>query len=103
MHLELALKIGCASRRELYERVTRQELQELEALYQIDPWGEARADLRAGIVAAAAVSPYLKRGRKASPTDFMPKFGKRPIRQQDHAEMKAIALSLAKRFGKSNG
>ncbi len=103
MHLVTALKVGCPSRRELYARLTRQELQELEALYQLDPWGEIRADLRAGIIASACVSPYLKPGRKMSPKDFMPDFGGKQVKQQDHAEMKAVAEKIAKRFGRPNG
>ena len=43
------------------------------ALYKIDPWGEGRADLRAGIISSTLAN--VNRGPKSqplSPIDFMP-------------------------------
>lgn len=55
----------------------------------IEPRGEGRADLRAGIVAAAAVSPYVKKGRQMpKPSDFIPRFGSSRPRPQDPASLK---------------
>ena len=39
------------------------------ALYGIDPWGEERADLRAGIIASQLWNVH---GNKSVPADFMP-------------------------------
>lgn len=47
-----------------------------QAAYALDPWGEDRADLRAGIV--AALTANIHRGSEVQPfkpSDFMPQFG----------------------------
>lgn len=62
--------------------VTWRELQELQAYAQIEPFGEEREDLRAGIIASSIVNalvminrdPRKGRPRLTSPGDFMPKF-----------------------------
>ena len=45
---------------------------------EVEPFGEERADLRAGIIASiiANVNRDPKKGKAYQPTDFMPKFGK---------------------------
>ena len=58
------------------------------AYYQLEPWGEARADLRAGIIANTVYGCH--RSRKdppRRPTDFMPKFRHVSARQQSAEEM----------------
>lgn len=45
------------------------------AYYNIEPWGEDRGDLRAGIVAATVANAFRKKGsRPMRPADFMPQF-----------------------------
>lgn len=46
------------------------------AYYQVEPFGEERADLRAGIVAStiANVNRSSKSAKRFAPQDFMPKF-----------------------------
>jgi hypothetical protein len=49
------------------------------AFYRANPWGEARADLRAAII-ASTVANYAGKTRKpeaglAAPADFIPDFG----------------------------
>ena len=90
----VALQCGLPTRRELYERLSYAELLELEGEYNREPWGEWRADLRAGIVAAAAVSPHLKRGSVARPIDYMP-FEKKRSRGQTPKQQKAVMQSIA--------
>lgn len=53
-------------------RCSPAELTEWKALYNLDPWGEERADLRVGML-TAMVGNALKRkgGRKLRPQDFM--------------------------------
>jgi hypothetical protein len=55
----------------------------------IDPFGEDRGDLRAGIICQQVIAPHLKKGAKApKPTDFMPDFTKRLVTKvQTPAEM----------------
>jgi hypothetical protein len=75
----------------MYRDMTASDLLEWEALYAIDPWGEQRADLRAGIIASATVAPHCRKHQMPKPADFMPFCGKRTPRQQTVAEIKAIA------------
>lgn len=53
------------------------QLQGWVAYAEAEPFGEERADLRAGIVASviANVNRDPKKGRAYGPSDFMPKFG----------------------------
>jgi hypothetical protein len=54
------------------------------AFYHMDPWGEERADLRAGII--ASVIANVNRGRRSTrrfkPADFMPQFTRTRPRQE---------------------
>lgn len=44
--------------------------------YAAAPWGEMRADLQAGIVAATVANVNRKADSRAfAPSDFMPRFG----------------------------
>lgn len=70
------------------------EFSEWMAYYRLDPQGEDRADLRAGIVAATVAN--AARGRKSrafKPKDFMPDFEKEaaPDWRQQRAKFKAFA------------
>jgi hypothetical protein len=59
-----------------------------QAFYEIDPFGDQRADLRAGIVAATAANCWRGKGdRPLKPIDFMP-FYERP--RQSSEEMRHI-------------
>jgi hypothetical protein len=67
--------LGCTVE-ELLARISSRELTEWMAYFAIDPFGEERADLRAGIVASTLVNVNRgKRGKAAKPRDFMPSFG----------------------------
>lgn len=49
------------------------EFSEWMAFAALEPFGENRADLRAGIVASTLANIHRKKGAKAfAPTDFMP-------------------------------
>ena len=67
------------------------EIQLWAAYSQTNPWGEERADYRAGIVAStvanAARSFSTRRGKTFSPKDFMPKF-KTPGKKQTADQMR---------------
>lgn len=98
-----ALQCGCVSRREFYARLDWWELRELEIAYSLEPWGETRADLRAGIVASAAVAPYSKKGHTPRPVDFMPfvpnEQRKKP--RKSLADMKATVAQIKAGFAKA--
>jgi hypothetical protein len=53
--------------------MTSAEFAEEMAYYRIDPWGEERADLRAGIIASLVDATIpRKHGRSRSPAQLMP-------------------------------
>lgn len=59
--------------RELLARVGSDELTEWMAFYQLEPFGEVRADLRSGVVAATFANAHrTKDSRAFTPEDFMP-------------------------------
>ena len=57
----LAAAIGCAVR-ELPERIGWDEWVAWRAWWEIEPWGEPRADLRAAAGVTYQLAPYLPRG-----------------------------------------
>ncbi len=68
------------------------------ALERVDPWGEWRADLRAGIVASTIAN--VNRGKKDkafSAQDFMPDF--RTPKEKRRARNKGIRASLRETLG----
>jgi hypothetical protein len=51
------------------------ELTEWQAYYGLEPFGQERADLRAGIISATVANAMTTReGRSFEPRDFMPVF-----------------------------
>lgn len=77
--------------------MTRQEFLEWLAFYKLDPFGEIREDLRAGILAAAVVNTlrgvHGVKGRQVKPKDFMPTFRRRRMSGDD---MKSMLMGYAK-------
>ena len=64
--------------------------------YAMEPWGEQRADLRAGIVASTMANLWRSKGEPSKPSDFMPEFGDvKPKPRQTPEEMAAIFASFA--------
>jgi len=79
-YFRLALALGCTVE-ELLDRITALELDEWLAYYNLEPWGEERADLRAGIISSTIANcrPFRKRSSKSfKPKHFMPTFRRRP-------------------------
>lgn len=80
MLFRLALAMG-RTIHELRAVLSYAEFQEWCLYYQIEPWGEDRADLRAGIV-SSTIANYAGKERSknappATPSDFMP-YASRP-------------------------
>lgn len=76
------------------------ELTEWRALYELDPWGEERADWRAAMV--ASVQANTARDAKVPPyevTQFLPRFGAED-EERDH---EALAERLKAGFGAATG
>lgn len=78
------------------EHMTCRELRQWMAYNEIEPFGEARADLRAAII-AHTIATYFS-GTKHALAEFMPDFERGPAeqqtsRQQTVEEMQARMLS----------
>lgn len=71
------------------------------AYYAIAPWGDVRADLRAGIVAATVANsnPYRK-GRNARVEEFMPFVESRGRKMTDEEMMREVERGIALITGK---
>ena len=80
--------------RDLLDRCDSRELAEWEAYASIEPFGEERADLRAGIVAAAVANSNPYRGKAWKPSDFMPKFEAQEPRRQSPQEMQSAMRQI---------
>lgn len=82
--------------REAMERIDAREFAEWVAYWALEPWGEKRADLRAGIVSSTVANALCTRsgGGSWQPSDFMPEFdgdeGAGRDRPQTVEEMRAI-------------
>jgi hypothetical protein len=84
------------------EEINSAEFCEWLAFAEIEPFGEARADLRAGII-AATVANALSSGRKNySASDFMPDFSGEKKEQSRIEEMKA-RIQMAAAWSMKNG
>lgn len=69
----------------MLERIPSRLLSEWVAFAQLEPFGEERADLRAGIVAAAVVNVQRAKGSApVRPGDFMPRFDEDADEEPDH-------------------
>ena len=63
---------------ELDARMGAREFMEWAEFYELDPWGDKRADLRESILCSLVANALRKKGSKRlAPKDFMPEFGKR--------------------------
>ena len=73
--------------------MTSAQLAEWMAFAQLEPWGEERADLRAGIVASTVANVNRGKGQKTlTPQHFMPEF-EPETEEQAAARMLAQAMA----------
>jgi hypothetical protein len=89
--------------RELLLRIGSDELTEWMAFYQLEPFGEMRADLRSGVLAATFANAHKSPHTQAfTPEDFMP-YIERATPQDDArlnaARFKALFAHKVKRHG----
>ncbi len=68
--------------RELLSRMSSYEMMEWQEFAAIEPFGDYRADIRAGILASTAVNLHRPRN-PLSPLDFVPDYWKRPETVED--------------------
>lgn len=87
--------------RELLARIDSLELTEWMAAYNVEPWGEDRSDLRAGIVASTVANCHSTKGHEFKPSDFIPQFVEMEKPQQTPEQMQRMARKLNAMFGGS--
>lgn len=84
------------TRRELMQRMSAAEFMEWRLLEQIEPFGDRRADIHAGMV--CAVLANIHRGEKTKPftiTDFVPTWDPPPpVRPQTPEEQLQFMLMI---------
>ena len=91
----LALALG-KTVAELRQGMTAEELHEWMAYYEIDPFGNDRADLNSAIVASTMANCHRgKTQRPYKPADFMPKFDQ-VKHEQPIEDMIAVAEAAAR-------
>jgi len=61
--------------------MTPDELAYWIGLYEIDPWGERRADIRESVIGSAVVSPWCK--NPPNPSDLIPDYDQEQARVID--------------------
>ncbi|MFZ2738093.1 MAG: DUF4035 domain-containing protein [Burkholderiaceae bacterium] len=106
----LALALGLPVR-ELLARIGSDELTEWMAFYQLEPFGDFRADVRAGIVASTFANANRARDTKPfTPEDFMPFVDKQPAKAPSPiktplnvAQFKAMFSHRIKKMAEKNG
>ena len=85
---------------ELLARVSARELSEWQAYYTLEPWGEERDDLRAGIIASVVANVHRSKGGKTwKPSDFVLEFQPREREPQTEEQMMQMARLLNAAFG----
>ena len=78
--------------------MTSAQLAEWMAFAQLEPWGEERADLRAGIVASTVANVNRGKGQKVlTPQHFMPEF---EPETEEQAAARLMARAMAALGGK---
>jgi len=84
------LSLGCTVK-ELLRRITYRELREWFAYYNIEPFGEWRADLRQAITSMVIANVNRGKNQKAfKPEDFMPFEKPKKRKPQTEEEMMAM-------------
>jgi hypothetical protein len=80
--------------RQLLDVMDNDEMIAWMAYERIEPFGEERADLRAGINTATLININTKRGSKTvKPSDVIPRFDKRYLPHSADDEARAMFLS----------
>lgn len=88
----LALALGHSRPDALLRSLTAREYAEWQAFYTVDPFGDQRADLRAGIVCATMSNRWRgKNENPAEPINFMPYH---QVKEQTPHEMQVTLRSI---------
>lgn len=84
--------------------IDSREFTEWQAYWQLEPWGEGRADLRAGIIASTLANIHRTGNAPLfTPQDFMPTFDARVPDEDDRdveiAQQQQLLESLTRAVG----
>ena len=97
---------------QLLASISSRELTEWQAFYQLEPFGEERDDLRAGIVASTVANTARdpKQHREPFlPRDFMPRFGDEVEEEEEvdqealWAKVNAVMFAIGGSVGRTDG
>jgi hypothetical protein len=91
----LALALGIPVR-ELLSRIGSDEITEWMAFYQLEPFGDMRADIRSGVIACTFANAHRTQHTPPfTPEDFMP-FAKRSSKTADNTHQNNARLNVAR-------
>ncbi len=90
-HLKMTFK-------ELLERMDSRELSEWMAYYNLEPFGEERADIRQGITSCVMANSFSNKKHKID--DFIPKFRQQRKEPKDWETMKAMLQGFTELYNK---
>ena len=79
----------------MLSRIGADELREWEAFYRMNPWGEARDDLRTATVCRELHRTGFAGAKRPKLTDFMPDFDRKKPSLQQRAEQFAAWAAAA--------
>lgn len=103
---DLAKELGIWDVRGMLQKMSWSQFVEWSAYHQRNPFGEARADMRAGIVASVIANVNRDPKKKPQPykaDDFMPKYGasarkasgpREPMMAEGWSSFKSMALAV---------
>lgn len=79
----------------LLQETSSRELSEWMAFDRVEPIGDRRRDLQAGIVASVMANAYRdrkKRPKPYSPTDFIPDYWQQPVEQSWEQQLYIVEI-----------
>lgn len=82
----LALSLGIWNVEEWLNRVSSEQLAGWMAYYNLEPWGENRADLRNGVLISSINHMLVGEKSEAKPEQFVLKFGKSKKKPKQKAQ-----------------
>jgi hypothetical protein len=88
--------------RELLTRMGSDEITEWMAFYQIEPFGDMRADVRSGVIASTfANANRAKNSKPFTPEDFMPFVDRSPLKDESKVNVARFKAMFSNRVKKS--
>lgn len=83
--------------REMLGKLDSRELTEWFLYDALDPFGQARADLRAGVIASTVANCHSTKGH-FKPSDFVVKYGPRVVERKTPEQLATTARAITAMF-----